>query len=335
MSCAFRIWLSLLFFCTPIFANETQVITGLIWKPGPQRILREVSGGAYLLLLEGFYRRPGWKLFLGENVVVPKREGDFAVMVPSETHLFTANFTAKGPSGEIETEFVAVTVNDVMPPLTKKKVERGWLEQRLRALSLDAGIGTTFLSYQQANFSSISEMSLTPQIDFSYSLEPHVWRIDAGLFASLLSLTKAEAVGDGVKIYGFNSHLGYELPFSDRTWTLFVFGGFYYLSSFGSPFIGFRGIAGPELFPAFRKEFESGTALVLAVKYSPIFNGFSLLSLSNRHLCAAVSYYLRPFSWSILRGVPLGFTLEYSQLSLPGLSAVDAKRYTLSAHLMF
>lgn len=316
--------------------GETARISGLEWKMGPTQIVREVSVGTFMIEVGGYYLRPSWKLYLSNYEVPLKENGEFSLLVPVDLNYFRLEFNARGPNGEIEKESYKVSLNRFFPMSNQRRKPRKWYERELQNASLSMGLGTSFLSHEQASFEPFSQTNLNTRAEFIYLIDPGIWVFEANGFVSLLSFGKAERAESAMKIAGGDIRLGYEVPFLERTWSFFIFGGVYGLTSFGSTSVGYDGIAGPELFPAIRHVFTDGSSLGVYFKYSPVMSGLSLMDANNSYIAAGTSYYLKPFSRGSFRGMPLGISVEASRLRLAVTRGdVVTTNYTVSLNVMF
>lgn len=327
----------LIFLIFPIFclADSTR-ITGLEWKSGPIQIVREVSVGTFMIEVGGFYSRPGWTLYLSNYEVPLKESGEFSLLIPIDLNYFKMDFNARGPEGEIEHETFRISLNRFFPMANQTREPKKWYERELQNTSLNFGIGTSFLTVAQPSFETFSQTNVIAKSDFIYLIDPGVWLFEASASASLISFGKAARAESGMKTLGGDIRVGREWPFEERTWSFFLFGGLYGQTTYGSTSVGYGGVVGPELFPTVRHVFTDGSSASAYFKYSPVMNGLSLMSLDNYFLAIGASYYLKPFSRGMLRGMPLGIGVEASRLVLSATRGpTETVNYTASLNVMF
>ncbi len=325
------------FFSLSCSASESSgTITGLTWISGPLRLVRNVSVGTFAVQFSGFFERPDWDLYLSNYKIALKENGEFSILVPIDMNYFKAVFSARGPNGEREHEIVKVSLNHFFSEKNQTLKTRSWMEKESRNLSMNLGVGSTYLSYQQTDLPRVSETNLSTKIDFIYALDPGVSTLEAGLFSSLLSLNNSPLAGNGLLNWGADVRYGREFLFNEGTWAMYLFGGFYGLGTFGTDNVGYSGVYGPEVFPAVRYTFQNGSMIGGYAKYSPILSGFGFLNFENAHLSAGLNYYLKPFREGILRGIPLGVSLEASRLKMNVLRGdIVSTSYTASLNLLF
>lgn len=329
-----------IFLCSlGVWANDASVptITGLRWKFGPLRVVRNVSVGTFAVQFSGFYQREGWRLFLANyEIPLKKEDGEFSVFVPVNINRFKVEFSARDEQGNIERETAHVFLKGFFPEENQQRMPANWLERESRNLSMNVGFGPTYLFYQQTDLHAVSETNLSSRLDFTYVIDPGVWLFEASAFASLVSLNYSPLAEPGMQTLAGDLRLGYEFPFQEGTWAAFLFGGVYGLGTYGTENVGYGGIYGPEFFPAVRYHFSNGSLLGFFAKYSPVMNGIRFLDFGNSHLSIGTTYYFRPFAQGMLKGVPLGINFEASRLKLAvSRGEILVMSYTAGLNLMF
>ena len=316
-------------------------IHGLLWKAGPPQITRDLRLGTFQIHVGGYYERKGWKLFLGDYEIPVQEKGEFRVAVPVEFNNIRIEFIARGPKRAKENEFINIYLNDFIPPRELKREERlgkttVWFEKQFRSLSLNFGLGTSYLEYEQTDWAPLTQTSITPKLDATYVFPQNEWSIEASIYCSLLALSKPSLAEGGLGVLGSDVRVGYEVPVISQSTALYLFGGFYYSTTFGTENIGYSGIWGPEVYPALRTTFRNGSSLSVYAKYSPILSDYFLLTLDNASLSGGAVYFLKPFKRGVLKGVPLGFSADITRLSLKiEGGSLTVTTYTLAANLLF
>jgi hypothetical protein len=171
------------------------------------------------------------------------------------------------------------------------------------------------MDYSQPGFEKLRETALTGKLNGTWIIAPPNWAIGANVFGTLVTLN-AKPESNDFRVIGANLRIGYLPPNGflglRAPWRLTLMAGVYYtttLSSNGN--FGYKNVAGPQLFPVLHRALRNGGIWSAYLKFSPISDGLSFLSLSNSELAAGLT--LRPWSTRV-SGV--NFTLDASLLTL-------------------
>lgn len=323
----------ILFWCLSIFGEEglDTGIHGLKWKAGPIPIIRELRIGTYQIVVSGIFDRPGWKLYLGNYEIKLNEQNEFHLPIPVTINNIKAEFFARNAKGDFENEIITIHLNEFFQPGEKDRRKIGrtrrWFEKQLRDMSFNFGLGPTLLSYDQTSLPTVSQTGFTPKAELTYVFAQNAWSFESSTYLSLFS---------SLKLFGADAKLGYEMPLVEGRLAFYLFGGFYYATSFGSDTMGYSGVWGPVAYPALRATFRNGSTASLYAKYSPVLNGVVPMTLDNASATVGVSYFFKPFSGQTLRGVPFGLSFEATRLKL-GLEggSLAVNTYTLSGNLLF
>lgn len=323
--------------CFPVDAapEKKEPIQGLLWKAGPVRVIRTKGFREAMVQLGGFFQREGWQIYFSDLPLPVNREGEFSLLVPITLNRVSFSLKAVGPTRESQTENFEIVVNVPAREIAQAKSEH-WMERKLRNLSAGASVGMSWVSYQQTSLSTVQETNLTPKLSLSYALSPRQWLLEGEAYLSAMTFSNPASTGKGLKFYGGDLRVGYQIPFENTPLALTVYGGFYLMSTFGTSYVGYTGVAGPELYPALQYRFLSGALVSFYGKYSPIMNDLSILGLSNAVLGGGAAYFSKPIEGGFLRGVLYGLSLELSRLKLEMTEVrTQVTTYTLGAHLVF
>ncbi len=189
----------------------------------------------------------------------------------------------------------AQQAREATPGKTKRRV------RKRRQVHVTPGIGFSQISFSdprlaslQSGATSLSETVLTAKLALDWI--PSRWTV--GLSAYYNAAVLKSSTEKKIQFLGYNLRGGYQFSLS-RKWILKLLAGFYYVtSSTASNDFGFTNITGPQLYPALVGYVGRGQSISIYAKYSPVSDGFSLLSFKNRELAGGISY-LFPMSSSI------------------------------------
>ena len=283
-----------------VHMNETDRISALEWKSEDLTMDAKAFGDGIvtLVILEGEYNRSDWTLIYDKKKMVPVVNGEFHLEIPMKDRAIELDFLAIGPLGEIEKENIGIYFKEIKT-FTQKAEGRP-----PKTNFFQFGMNNSVISYDETGVDSYSSVSLTGKSSYSYLIFPPDWDFGTSLYYTLLPITKTG--NNAVRFLGVNLRFGYVVPFVTEPWRLSVLGGMYYTTMFvTNDRFGFKNLAGPQLFPALKRTFRGGKAIVSYLKFSPISNGLSLLSLSNRELALGGAYL-----YPLKNGHSIAFTLD-------------------------
>jgi len=167
------------------------------------------------------------------------------------------------------------------------------LESRLQ---LRGGLSLTALRHQEGvidqsfTLPEYSTIAMTGKINLGYQLKPKKWEVATSIFGTLVNLKRATT--DSLHYLGINGRIGYYFPEVAPQIRLGLHSGFYWTSAFASGVLsGFRGMAGPQIFPTLHYRPSAQELVSAYFKFSPVSNSlFGLLSIQNREIAAGMSY---------------------------------------------
>ncbi len=285
-------------------------ISKLVWKSLTAPVLEETTsmGKKTYVIFRGTLDQADWSLLQKANTVELSPEGDFETEVLLDTPQTRFELTAVGPLGEVESEkFEIKIIPTPEVPATQMPAQR---------LTFSTGIGPTLVTYKQTLIPDFQLIALTAKLAALYSLVPLRW--DLGLNTSFTLLKLSSNSSQNVRFLGFNASVGYRIPKIDSPWQLSILGGFYY-STMLIPATGFgyQDIFGPQLFPTLKRELKNGDSISGYLKLSPVTDGISLLSLSNREFGIGAGWNKK-----LKNGRHLIFMMDLSNLNLELQSVV-------------
>ena len=291
-------------------------INDLKWSDEIIHIHSEPSqnGETFVATIAGTYNRENWKLSKNNKSLTLNPGGGFMfeAIVTKNERAFA--FEAVGPKGEVEKETIILTV-----PFW----ERSPLEPPPRRLYFSVGLGVSSISVSETGISNYSSIALTPKLNANYLLIPKVLDLGVSTYFTAFQLTKNENIS--AHYFGFNTRLGYILPFVTAPWAITLYGGWYFATSFiQNNSFGFRNLSGPQIYPSLKRTLPNGDVVALSFKFSPISNSLKFLSLSSREIAGGLSYI------QVLKsGHTLAASFDYSNFEVI-LNGIDSKTNTLT-----
>ena len=153
------------------------------------------------------------------------------------------------------------------------------------------GLGVTSFNYTQTNtdVGTLTPIMVTLKLGADYRIQKKNWVLGFVGFMNILPISGSTATTD-FKFIGLNLRAGKKLDWLSPPWELTLSAGLYYLTMITSGNFGFSNVAGPQLYPTIRYSFNNGSALLSYVKFSPISQGFTLMSFTNFELATGVHY---------------------------------------------
>ncbi len=272
------------------------------------------------VILKGLYPTPGSTLSVNGKNIKLAEGGGFKLKLRIKGATTELQFAVQAEGKEQKEKISIVTAKEVF-----SEPQRVHYQQVFHF-----GVGLSFLSYADRNFSSYTEKALTLKLsansNFSYS-----WSWGLNGYFTVLPFSKS---GDITARYlGANARVGYLLSSKKSPWKFSVMLGAYYLTMFVSkPDLGFKNMMGPQLYPYLVRVFNNGDALSFYAKFSPVGGGFKILSLSNREIAAGTSY-----SFGFKNGHSLSLTADFAilQLTFPGQQNDLIKNNTITFGLAY
>jgi hypothetical protein len=223
--------------------------------------------------------------------------------VESERKTFSINIVS--PTGEVSQQSFVLFFKDWAEFQTEQGVQ-------LKKYELSAGLGITFSAYRQTSVLSFNQVSPTAKVNGVYRLSSR-WELSASSYFSPIPVTTSVS-GVSLGFLGANVRVGRRLTKSHSQWGVVMSLGGYFLTTFPSATsFGFQNVTGPQIYPTLSYEASSKQRYWMYLKYSPIFNGFQVLSITNAEAAMGVG---ASFKDLIKKEHSLGVTFDLSQLSL-------------------
>ena len=195
---------------------------------------------------------------------------------------------------------------------TLAKLERGFTFTDGKSFgSTMVSLGFSYITYKQTNIKDFSEMAVTAKASYLRLLPWARWTIGLSSFFTALPITTS-IPGISARFLGINLRVGYQVARIKAPWELAVLTGWYYTSMFvTNDYLGFRNLAGPQLYPVLTRHLTLRDSAFCYAKYSPVTNGLSLsfLSFSDRELAAGGGWI-----HGLKNGHPLSVTLDVANI---------------------
>lgn len=286
-----------------------KVVVGLEVKEGPLEPKIEPRPGTQaesklMVTISGKFDHKLWSLLHRSEALVIKEDGSFSFNVEVQGAATRVPLSAVGPRGNLENANFEVRTTDWA----------AW-QKRLAAPALPAenrfsarmALGPTLIFFNDARYTPATLTALTLTGGASYVFLPPKWEGGLSAYFNLLPLTSSFATTQ-IRFLGLNARVGYRAPWLPSPWALKLQAGWYYLTMIVSTNDrGFASMNGPQLYPSITYTRENGHRIGGYLKYSPMFNGFSVMSLGNSEIAAGGSYALPRAN-----GHRILFNLDYS-----------------------
>ncbi|MEW6056312.1 MAG: hypothetical protein AB1540_06830 [Bdellovibrionota bacterium] len=264
------------------------------------------------IVLEGTYPKPDWGLIWKSRRVPLESDGHFKLAVPVTDRAVNVELVAVGPRGEVEAEMIRLYVPKKALAKTEGKSQSASDRKKVprKKITLSPGLGYSIISYRETDKPNYSETALTAKITYSNVLFKPNWTYGISGYFTALPVTVTD--NTQARFLGLNLRVGYSLPGIREPWRITLFGGWYYTTMFVSPQdFGFRNMAGPQLYPVFRRSLNNGNSIVAYFKYSPVSDQSSILSFSNHELAGGGAYVIM-----LNNGHPLSLTLDIAKMHM-------------------
>lgn len=252
--------------------------------------------------------RKDWNLLWGKEWIVKSADPvkEFRIDVPLIQDDTPVDIVAIGPHGEVEHERFLLRVAKLsayVEDVKKNPVKKDYL---VGSMSLSS------IGYSETRHPDFSMVALTGKISYQRLLLPPRWDVGISTYLTLLPITDSRS-DITARFFGLNFRFGYVVPGIKDPWRLSILAGSYYTTMFvTNKTFGFRNMSGPQLFPNAQRKLENGDILGFYLKFSPMMNGWSFLSLSKSREIAAGG------SWShvLENGQPLSLSLDVANFTL-------------------
>ena len=293
-------------------------IQGFTFSPKAEFLIDSSSGP--IVVVEGKFNREfwyNWSLLLGKVDIPLQKDGRFQVRVRVSQASSQIQFFAVSPFGIVEKESILIHISnwDRLKPKENRSVTK--------IFSWTPSLAYTGLAFSESNVAPFSESALTGKLSLNYQLRPGVWDAGFNTYATLLTLGSSQT-GISSRSLGVNLRLSYVLSFVKEPWRVSLAGGGYYTSLSATNDLFGYSIAGPQLFPVFRRTLNRNTSVSGYFKFSFLKSAGGLVSFSDREIATGIS-----LNRALASGAGFSFVIDLSELQL---RVGDGRSVSLSSY---
>lgn|GEM_PF-2905708 len=181
---------------------------------------------------------------------------------------------------------------------------------------LDFGASLTRLNYAETRSSRLELFQVTPKAGVTIPFNAS-WSLTLGGYFNLIPVGTVTDEGT-LQFLGLNLRVGYRIPLPWERLTVQLFAGAYYITTFyPGDLMGFKDLAGPQIYPAVNWRISGDWSAFAYGKFSPVQASWSQLpDFSNNELSTGLG----------LRWKTHSVHLDYSRIhvNFEGIYAMDA-----------
>jgi len=289
----------------------------------------------YVDLSGRFLRDENWTLIAGSRRARRNNQGDFSVKVLIRNKISSIEFTAIGPLGEVEKAKITITVEQFNSSMASGANEAAFhqtaAESNTLGLKIIPGIGYSALDWKDPGGETLSESTLTAKVSVDYPIGDSRFSLGGNIYSSVAILSKNTT--SHTHFMGTNIRGGYRLPYLKQPWSLRLYGGIYFTTTFGGTSdFGYENLIGPQVYPTLTYTLQNGAMATTYFKYSPVSDGVGFYTLDNRELATGGAYYFSAINKGALKGSSVGLTVDLSWLDLK-TQAGNVQLQTLSLEI--
>ena len=248
-------------FADPVARLEIGVaLQGLSFasKEAPVEVYADEEGFHAFALLGGRYDPPAqhWILSAGDQDLAwsekGKTEGAFTYRAPLTSNSTVVDFTAVGPSGQLEHE--AVRIETAQWEELKEKAEANPATKG----KFTASASFASISFQDNRSSSVSEIALSLQGSYQQTLFNPQWFGEGAMAITALPVTGG---GANIRFYQADARVGRLFQVSETMQAGAALGADFDTMSASSVNIGYQNLIGPQIYGFDKIEFSNRGAL--------------------------------------------------------------------------
>lgn len=315
-------------------------VPGLQWRAPTQVPVQEVfdsegeERGLYATL-DGWFTGPQSSLFINSKQVNLQlaKPGTFyfKALLPMTGDARIIKLTIILPNGSVSEGAWTVRFPQYAAYVREKAARQKQVRENLFSASF--ALGFSYVDYQETGLASAPQVGISTKANVKF--KPPKWAVDFWLsgYFTALPITLSTQMPVGLRFLGVNGRVGVPIPIMPRGWTLRLYGGGYYTTTFadGNAY-GFKDMAGPQLYPSISYSIPQFGILSTYFKYSPILSGV-VPTFQSRELATGLAY-ARPFANGHLGTMSLD--VSHLGLSFPSFNAsVNSLSVSLSIGYQF
>jgi hypothetical protein len=283
--------------------DESQRVAALKWRTHEPSMILIPHNDEYRVFvkLEGKMQLLEWSLTLDGEKIPQGSDGSFSFELPIEAVDTVKQIEAHGPGGELDTEIFRVRIPHF------ENIRRGQIDRSAFRPSLEV----SSIAFNQSTITPYNEIALTAKIVYDLPIPSKTWFLGVSAYGTLLPLSRSDA-SVTARYFGANVRFGYRTGILSHPWSLALLTGIYYTTmSVTNDEFGYKNLYGPQFYPLLSRSIGLNDNLQTYFKFSPVTDGFNVLTLSNRELALG-------FNWNHLfpGGHALTFNLNFANLKL-------------------
>ena len=260
---------------------------------------------------------------------VKKEKDIYFFKVPLRAERTAIRLGAVSPRGEIETAIFHIDFDgwgkyqDSLAP--KKR-----LVKKSKPYYFSGSLGLTKVDYKEEGVPDFNMNAVTAKVFGRYPLSKN-WDLAMNVFLTAFPISDNRS-DLSVRFLGINGRIGYALPWLKEPWGLSILGGWYYTTMIvTNNALGFKNLAGPQIYPLLRRRLSGGKSVFAYMKFAPIIA--VSYSFDNRELAFGGGY-----GWKTKSGRPLSLNLDYADFKFTArdtTNEIDVPIKTSSISLSF
>lgn len=272
--------------------------------------------------LKGRVADPKKSVIINYRPVKITPEGTFTYKINVDKAVTEIQANIIQEDGKMQADPYALTVTDWNLTAGRDNIRK---KEDPRKFFFNPGLALTTINYTQTNtdVGTLTPIMLTVKAGVDYRIQKKNWVIGFVGFMNVAPISGATAT-TSFRFLGLNLRAGKRIGLLSAPWELTLSGGLYYLTMITTGNFGFSNVAGPQLYPTVRYSLNNGGAVLSYFKFSPISQGFTLMSFTNFEIAVGLHYQFP-------RTKKVGFSVGVD-LSRVALTTVDQNNVSGTAN---
>ncbi|MCM0605371.1 MAG: hypothetical protein KA715_04715 [Xanthomonadaceae bacterium] len=272
-------------------SKDAAPVTLIIWDSNTVNVVEKAAPDDKFVFeaeLKGHLSDPKKSLIVNFRRVKTEPDGSFTYKVKVDKAVTEIQINVILEDGSLQADPYALTVNDWNLTQGRENIRK---KEDPRKFFFSPGLALTTITYSQTNtdVGTLNPIMVTLKIGADYRIQKKNWVIGLVGFMNVLPISGVTATTD-FKFLGLNLRAGKKLDWLKTPWELTFSGGLYYLTMSTSGNFGFSNVAGPQFYPTVRYSLNNGGSFLSYFKFSPISQGFTLMSFTNFEIALGIHY---------------------------------------------